>query len=148
MMPKILMATEAFVTRLNGQVLSREPDSAGFNAFLTDLQSGVFTRDNLLDIFLDSQEFAALANILPPLDPLTGFATILYARILGRGPDLADLQSEAARCFGRRGGLPRHCNGPAELGSFGSRRRCEPRIPRGNRGVRKRHRAHKENEAS
>ena len=137
-MLKVLMATEAFVTRLYDRVLSREPDeagleaffhsqeslsrtttdgqfltilyhiflnrepdSAGFNVFLTDLQSCVFRRDNLLD----SQEFAALASFLPPLHPLTSFVTILYVRILWRGSDLAGLQSDAARCFGRRGGL-------------------------------------------
>lgn len=32
-MPKILMATEAFLTRLYGQVLSREPDEADREAF-------------------------------------------------------------------------------------------------------------------
>ncbi len=184
-MPKFHTASEAFVTRLYDQVLSREPgeagleafsrsqeflrrtttdaqfltilyhiflsrklDSPGFNAFLTDLQSGAFTRGNLLDIFLDSQEFAALAGFLPPPDPLTGFVTTLYARILGRGPDLACLQGGAVRCFGRRGSLTGHCNGPAELGSFGSRRRSARGIRRGDRGAWKRPRRHKGNEAS
>ncbi len=113
-MPKFHTASEAFVTRLYYQLLSREPgeagleafsrsqeflrrtttdaqfltilyhiflnrklDSPGFNAFLTDLQSGVCTRGNLLDIFLDSQEFAALAGFLPPPDPLTVFVHTL-----------------------------------------------------------------------
>jgi uncharacterized protein (UPF0333 family) len=34
--------------------LNRDPDPNGFNAFLTALQAGQLTRDNLLDIFLDS----------------------------------------------------------------------------------------------
>jgi hypothetical protein len=72
--------------------LNRPADPGGFLAFLAALQSGQLTRDNLLDIFMDSQEFANLANFLPPQDPVTAFVTNLYVRILGRGPDQAGLQ--------------------------------------------------------
>ncbi len=60
----------------------------------------------LIDIFLDSQEFAALASFLPPQDPLTAFVTTLYVRILGRGPDLAGLQSFVAQLQQTRTVLP------------------------------------------
>jgi hypothetical protein len=85
-----------FLTILYRTSLDREPDPAGFTAFLTALQSGQFARDNLLDVFLDSQEFATLANFLPPLSELEDFVTNLYVRILGRGPDLAGRQAWVA----------------------------------------------------
>jgi hypothetical protein len=97
---------EQFLTLLYRAFLNREPDSTGFNAFLTDLQSGIFTRDNLLDIFLDSQEFAAQASFLPPLDPLSAFVITLYVRILGRGPDQPGLQSFLALLQQTRTALP------------------------------------------
>jgi hypothetical protein len=80
-----------FLTICYRTFLNREPDPAGFTAFLTTLQAGQLTRDNLLDIFIDSAEFAAQASFLPPLDPVTAFVTNLYVRILGRGPDQAGL---------------------------------------------------------
>jgi hypothetical protein len=80
-----------FLTICYRTFLDREPDPAGFAAFLTALQTGQLTRDNLLDIFIDSQEFAAQASFLPPLDPVTAFVTNLYVRILGRGPDQVGL---------------------------------------------------------
>ncbi len=76
--------------------LNRDPDPDGFSAFLTSLQLGQLTRDNLLDIFMDSQEFQAQASFLPPQDPLNAFVTTLYVRILGRGPDPAGLQGFVA----------------------------------------------------
>jgi hypothetical protein len=82
---------EAFLAICYHTFLDREPDPVGFDAFLGALNSGLRTRDNLLDIFLDSAEFAALANFLPPLDPVTAFVTTLYVRILGRGPDQVGL---------------------------------------------------------
>jgi hypothetical protein len=82
---------EQFLTILYRTFLDREPDQAGFNAFLTALQTIQLTRDNLLDIFIDSQEFASQASFLPPQDPVTAFVTTLYVRILGRGPDQVGL---------------------------------------------------------
>jgi hypothetical protein len=84
---------EQFLTICYLTFLDRLPDPAGFNAFLSDLQAGILTRDNVLDVFTDSAEFAALASFLPPLSPLEAFVTTLYVRILGRGPDLAGRQA-------------------------------------------------------
>ncbi len=95
-----------FLTILYQAFLNREPDSAGFNAFLTDLQSGILTRDTLIDIFLDSLEFANLASFLPPQDPVTAFVTTLYVRILGRGPDLPGLQAFVTQLQQSRTVLP------------------------------------------
>ncbi len=89
-----------FIAILYHTFLNRDPDPDGFTAFLTSLQLQQLTRDNLLDIFMDSQEFQAQASFLPTLDPVTAFVTALYVRILGRGPDQAGLQrfvSEAQR---------------------------------------------------
>ncbi len=97
---------DQFLTILYQTLLDRAPDAAGFNAFLADLQSGLRTRDNLLDIFLDSQEFATLASFLPPLDPITAFVTNLYVRILGRGPDPGGLQAFVAQLQASRTVLP------------------------------------------
>jgi hypothetical protein len=88
---------EQFLTICYHTFLSRDPDPAGFTAFLNALQAGQLTRDNLLDIFLDSPEFAAQASFLPPLSPLAAFVTTLYVRILGRGPDPAGLQGFVAQ---------------------------------------------------
>ncbi len=85
-----------FLTILFRTFLNREPDQAGLNAFLGQLQAGQLTRDNLLDIFIDSQEFADQASFLPPLSRPAEFVTTLYVRILGRGPDTAGLQSFVA----------------------------------------------------
>jgi triacylglycerol lipase len=95
-----------FLTTLYHTLLDRDPDPAGFIAFLNDLNSGLRTRGNLIDIFLDSQEFADLASFLPPLDSLIAFVTNLYVRILGRGPDLAGLQSFVAQLQQSRTVLP------------------------------------------
>lgn len=56
----------------------------GFEALRNTLQAGQLTRDNLLDVFIDSQEFASQASFLPPLDPVTAFVTTLDVRILGK----------------------------------------------------------------
>ncbi len=88
---------EQFLTILYHTFLDREPDPAGFNAFLTALQAGQLTRYNLLDIFIDSAEFKTQASFLPPLPPLEVFVTTLYVRILGRGPDPAGLQGFVAQ---------------------------------------------------
>jgi subtilisin len=95
-----------FLTILYHTFLDRDPDPSGFNAFLADLQSGLRTRDNLLDIFLDSHEFASLASFLPPQDPVTAFVTTLYVRILGRGPDQAGLQGSVTQLEQTRTVLP------------------------------------------
>jgi glucose/arabinose dehydrogenase len=97
---------EQFLTILYHTFLDREPDPAGFSAFLGALQGGQLTRDNLIDIFLDSAEFAALASFLPPQDPVTAFVTTLYVRILGRGPDLPGLQGFVAQLQQSRTVLP------------------------------------------
>jgi hypothetical protein len=88
---------EQFLTILYHTFLNRDPDPAGFNAFLMRLQAGQLTRDNLLDIFIDSAEFASQASFLPPQDPATAFVTTLYVRILGRGPDEEGLQGFVAQ---------------------------------------------------
>jgi hypothetical protein len=95
-----------FLTICYHTFLDREPDPVGFDAFLGDLNSGLRTRDNLIDIFLDSQEFANLASFLPPQDPVTAFVTSLYVRILGRGPDLPGLQGFVAQLQQSRTVLP------------------------------------------
>ncbi len=97
---------EQFLTICYHTFLDREPDPVGFDAFVSDLNSGLRSRDNLLDIFLDSQEFAALASFLPPQDPVTAFVTNLYVRILGRGPDLAGLQGFVTQLQQTRTVLP------------------------------------------
>jgi hypothetical protein len=84
---------EQFLTILYRALLNREPDTSSLDAFLGDLQARRLTRDNLLDIFLDSSEFTTMATLLPPLDPVTAFVITLYVRILGRGPDQAGLQA-------------------------------------------------------
>jgi hypothetical protein len=88
---------EQFLTILYRTFLNRDPDPAGFNAFLTALQTGQFTRDNLLSIFIDSAEFAAQASFLPPLSPQEDFVSTLYVEILGRGPDQPGLQAFVAQ---------------------------------------------------
>jgi hypothetical protein len=95
-----------FLTICYHTFLNREPDQAGFNAFLTDLQSGLRTRDNLLGIFIDSAEFRTLASFLPPQDPVTAFVITLYTRILGRGPDQAGLQGFVTQLQQTRTVLP------------------------------------------
>ena len=97
---------EQLLTILYHTFLNRDPDPAGFNAFLSALQSGQLTRDNLLDIFIDSAEFASQASFLPPLDPVTTFVTTLYVRILGRGPDQAGLQGFVTQLRQTRTVLP------------------------------------------
>ncbi len=87
---------EQFLTILYHTFLDRDPDQADFTAFLTSLQLGQLTRDNLLDIFMDSAEFATQASFLAPQDPVTAFVSTLYVRILGRGPDQAGLQGFVA----------------------------------------------------
>jgi hypothetical protein len=65
------------------------------------------TRDNLIDIFIDSTEFRFLrATFLPPLSPLAAFVNNLYVRILGRGPDQAGFQSFVAQLQQNRTVLP------------------------------------------
>jgi phospholipase/lecithinase/hemolysin len=97
---------DQFLIILYHTFLDREPDPVGLNAFLTSLQMGQLTRDNLLDIFIDSQEFAALASFLPAQDPVTAFVINLYVRILGRGPDQAGLQGFVAQLQQTRTVLP------------------------------------------
>jgi len=99
-------SNEEFLTICYRTFLNREPDQAGFTAFLTALQAGQLTRDNLLDIFIDSQEFASQASFLPPLDPVTAFVTTLYVRILGRGPDQAGLTGFVTQLTQTRTVLP------------------------------------------
>lgn len=86
-----------FVTICYRTFLNRDPDPTGFNAFLGDLLSGLRTRDNLLDIFIDSAEFRTQVSFLPAQDPVTAFMINLYVRILGRGPDQAGLQGFVAQ---------------------------------------------------
>ena len=97
---------EQFLTILYRTFLDRDPDPLGFNAFLAALQASTLTRDNLLDLFIDSPEFAAQASFLPPLDPITEFAAALYVRILGRGPDQSGLQSFVSQLQQTRTVLP------------------------------------------
>jgi hypothetical protein len=82
-----------FLTICYRTFLNREPDLQGFNAFLTELLAGRLTRDNILAIFIGSDEFADLTSFLPPLSPLEIFVTNLYVEILGRGPDQLGLQA-------------------------------------------------------
>ena len=102
-------SNKQFLTICYRTFLNRDPDLTGFNAFLTALQAGQLTRDNLLDLFIDSQEFAILASFLPPLSKLDAFVTTLYVRILGRGPDLPGRQSFVTP-------LQQSCTAPTILG--------------------------------
>jgi hypothetical protein len=95
-----------FLDRLYHTFLNRDPDQAGLNAFLNDLTSGLRTRDNLIDIFLDSAEFRTQASFLPPQEAVTAFVISLYVRILGRGPDQAGLQGFVAQLQATRTVLP------------------------------------------
>jgi subtilisin family serine protease len=99
-------SNEEFLRICYRTFLDREPDAAGFAAFLTELRADRLTRDNLLDIFIDSDEFATLASFLPPLDPLEEFVTTLYVRILARGPDQPGLDSFVAQLTQTRTVLP------------------------------------------
>jgi hypothetical protein len=99
-------SNEQFITILYRTFLNREPDPSGFSAFLTELQAGRLTRDNLVDVFLDSAEFTAQASFLPALDPVTVFVITLYVRILDRGPDQTGLQSFVAQLQQTRTVLP------------------------------------------
>ncbi len=78
-------------------LLRREPDPAGFSALLAELQAGRLTRDNLLDTFMDSQEFAAQVNFLRRLAPLSTIVSTLYIRILRRPPDSRSFQTYVAQ---------------------------------------------------
>ena len=86
--------------------MDRDPDPSGFDAFRSDLRTGLLTRDNILDIFMDSQEFAAHASFLPPLTLMQDFMTNLYVRILGRGPDSAGMQAWIAQLQQMHQALP------------------------------------------
>jgi hypothetical protein len=86
--------------------MDRDPDPSGFAAFRSDLRTGLLTRDNILDIFMDSEEFAAHASFLPPLTPMQDFMTNLYVRILGRGPDSAGMQAWIAQLQQMHQALP------------------------------------------
>jgi hypothetical protein len=97
---------EQFVAILYRTFLNRGPDPVGFNALLTELQAGRLSRDDCLDIFIDSPEFAAQATFLPPLSSLESFVTNLYVRILGRGPDPSGLQGFVAQLQQTRNVLP------------------------------------------
>jgi subtilisin len=99
-------SNDQFLTILYRTFLNREPDQAGFSTFLADLDAGRLTRNNLLDLFIDSPEFATQASFLPPQNPVTAFVTTLYVGILGRGPDPAGLQGFVAQLQQTRTVLP------------------------------------------
>jgi hypothetical protein len=87
-------SNEQFVAFLFRALFGREPDPNRVNAFLKDLLDGRLTRDNLLDVFLDSQgEFASQGLFFLRLDALSTYVTGLYVHILRRRPDPAGLQS-------------------------------------------------------
>jgi hypothetical protein len=89
---------DQYLTILYRALLRREPDPAGFAALLVELQAGRLTRDNLLDSFMDSQEFAAQVNFLSRhLAPLSTIVKSLYIRILRRPPDSHSFQTYVAQ---------------------------------------------------
>ncbi len=53
---------EEFINILYQAILGREADSEGFNYWVNELEIGIISRDNILEIFLESNEFLALSN--------------------------------------------------------------------------------------
>ncbi len=86
-------SNEQYLSILYRALLNREPDPSALDAFVSQLQAGRLTRDDILDIFLDSPEFARQTGFLPPLDPVTAFVTTLYVAVLRRGPDEIPLRN-------------------------------------------------------
>jgi hypothetical protein len=95
----------AFVTRLYRSMLFREPDQAGLNFWVNDLNKGQKTRQDMVTAFLNSTEFNT--SVRPTLDQILAPGTItrnqvpttraafvasLYQNVLDRQPDAAGLQ--------------------------------------------------------
>ncbi len=74
-------SVEGFVTRFYQQCLSREPDTAGLNGWVNDLNSGAKAGGELAQAFVFSAEFQNLNT------SDSEFVTILYNAFFNREPD-------------------------------------------------------------
>ena len=72
---------ENFVTRFYQQCLSREPDTAGLNGWVNDLNNGLKAGDTLAEAFVFSSEFQNRNT------SNSEFLTILYKAFFNREPD-------------------------------------------------------------
>lgn len=88
------ISDEEFLTILYRAFFNRQPDSVGFNGWLSALQSGT-SRSSVLEGFVYSDEFSRLCSqygITPyPLDLVEAFVTRFYNECLNREPDQAGL---------------------------------------------------------
>jgi hypothetical protein len=93
---------EEFLRILYLVLMDREPDQQGFAALLAELQAGRLTRQHLIDVFHDSEEFGTILpailplHLQPLLTPLEATVREWHLRILGRAPDPATLQALVA----------------------------------------------------
>ncbi len=84
-------STNDFVLKTYCQILGREPDEAGFNNWVSFLDSGVLTRSQVLVNFI----FSAEANNSFGTSSINNndFTYFMYQHILGRDPDSEGLVS-------------------------------------------------------
>ncbi len=104
-----------FLNRLYHTFFDRDPDTAGFNNWMGQLQNGA-SRQSVLNGFINSTEWANLClkfgissggtgvpNItVEPSEQVIGFATRLYTTCLGRNPDAAGLNDWSTQLANRR----------------------------------------------
>lgn len=99
------LSNEEYVNTLYSVFFNRSADEAGFNNWVSQLNSGV-SRESVMDGFVNSTEWAnvcisfgilsgggATASVIPDATEETiGFVTRLYELCLGRSPDAAGLE--------------------------------------------------------
>lgn len=99
------LSNEEYVNTLYSVFFNRTADEAGFNNWVSQLNSGV-SRESVMDGFVNSTEWAnvcisfgilsgggATASVIPDATEETiGFVTRLYELCLGRSPDAAGLE--------------------------------------------------------
>lgn len=71
------------VGRIYQAVLNRTPDQGGLNYFRQRLQSGAMTNTDVVNSFINSQEFQSTYGSLSN----TEFVNLVYQNVLGRAPD-------------------------------------------------------------
>lgn len=86
------LGNSEYINVLYAAFFGRSPDSAGFNDWLSKLNGGTSSRDDVLNGFLHSNEFKNLADsygiqAIPSLSPIEQFVTRFYEQCLSRSPD-------------------------------------------------------------
>lgn len=92
---------EQYLTMLYRALFNREPDTAGYNGWLSQLNSGAPRRD-ILNAFLNAPEFASLCYD-HKISPTKVSATVRrFYKCLGREPDLVGVSEALTRGVDRR----------------------------------------------